>query len=279
MILCLIWGSTWMAIKIGLTDAPPLTAAALRFILATLILLAIASIKRYSFPRDLKGFVRLGYPGIHMYGLSYAFVYLAEQRINSSLAGVLFGVFPFFVALLMSLRYGTERLSLRAWLGMCGGFSGVILISYGSLQAGGDLFLGTLLAVAGAFAAAYGVVIHKQHFASGNIVVAATVQMVFGGLLLAVAAIILEPWYTFPFSPTTIGPIIYLALFGTVVAFLGYYWLLARARAVTVSLIAFVTPLIAILIGILYGQEQMTGVMAVGTALILSGIVLVVRAK
>jgi drug/metabolite transporter (DMT)-like permease len=268
-----------MAIKIGLTDAPPLTAATLRFILATLILLTIALIKRYSFPRDWRSLVRLGYPGIHMYGLSYAFVYLAEQRIDSALAGVLFGVFPFFVALLMWLRYRTERLSLRAWLGMCGGFAGVILISFGSLRTGGDVFLGTLLAVAGAFAAAYGVVIHKQHFSSGNIVVAATVQMMCGGLLLALGAIFLEPWWTFPMSAAAIAPLMYLAVFGTVVAFLGYYWLLARARAVTVSLIAFVTPLIAIAVGILYGQEQMTGLVAAGSALVLSGVFLVVKTE
>ena len=106
-----------MAIKIGLTDAPPLTAATLRFILATLILLTIVLVKRYPFPRDLRTFLRLGYPGIHMYGLSYAFVYLSEERIDSALAGVLFGVFPFFVALLMSLRYKTEKLPLRAKAG------------------------------------------------------------------------------------------------------------------------------------------------------------------
>ena len=124
IVLCLIWGSTWLAIKIGLSQAPPFTTAALRFVVATVTLSIICSLRQYSFPRDLKTLLRLGYPGFYMYGLSYALVYAAEQYIYSATAAVLFASYPFFVAALSWWMYRTERLSLIAWVGMALGFLG-----------------------------------------------------------------------------------------------------------------------------------------------------------
>ena len=266
-----------MAIKIGLGGAPPLTTAALRFMLAAGILLTISLVRRYRFPTDIRTLLQLGYPGLYMYGLSYALIYFGEQYIDSSLASVLFGSFPFFVALLSWLRYRKERLTPLAWIGMLIGFSGVVLISLDSLQVSGNLFLGTLLTVLGAFCAAFGIVIHKQLYSEKNIVVSACVQMIVGGLPLLLTAVAFENGSDLSWSLPTLGSIVYLAVFGTVVAFLGYYWLLSRTGAVTVSLIAFVTPLVAIVIGTLIGDEHMTALTIAGTVLILSGIVLVIR--
>jgi drug/metabolite transporter (DMT)-like permease len=212
-----------------------------------------------------------------MYGLSYALVYFAEQYIDSGLAAVLFGAYPFFVALLTWMRYKNEKLGPVAWLGMVVGFIGVVLISLDSLQTSGDLFLGVLLAVGGPLAAAWGIVIHKQHYSGENIVVAVNVQMIFGGIPLILAAVIFESWGDFNISPKSVGSILYLATFGTVVTFLCYYWLLRHMRLTTVSLIAFVTPLVAILIGVILADEKMTPLIAFGSAAILSGIFMVVK--
>ena len=98
ILLCLIWGSTWLAIKIGLCQAPPFTRAALRFVIATIALSIICNLRKHAYPRDLKTLLRLGYPGFYMYGLSYVLVNLAEQYIYSATAAVLFASYPFFVA-------------------------------------------------------------------------------------------------------------------------------------------------------------------------------------
>ena len=277
IILCLIWGSTWMAIKIGLSQAPPLYAASIRFVLAVAILTVIVRLKRLRYPRGLKDFLRLGYPGIYMYCGSYALVYFAEQHINSAMAAVLFGAYPFFVALLSNSLLKSETIRGKAWLGLALGFLGVVVISYDSLQTSGDLFIGTLLAVAGAAAAAYGLVIHKKRFGDQNIFVAANVQMLVGGALLVIGAVLFEDWHDFVVSPESIGSILYLAVFGTVIAFLGYYWLLSHSKAVTVSLIAFITPVVAILIGVLFFKETLSTLIFLGAAMILGGIALVVR--
>jgi len=277
IMLCLIWGSTWIAIKIGLADAPPLITAAVRFTIASCILATIAGARRYQYPKEVRQIIRLGYPGLYMYGASYALVYFAEQYIDSALTAVLFGAFPFFVAILTWVRYRTERLGFIAWIGMVIGFAGVVLISLDSLQTSGNLFLGVVLAVAAPLAAAWGVVIHKQHFARENIVVSSNVQMIFGGIPLILGALIFESWSDFNITVESVGSIVYLATFGTVVTFLGYYWLLRRIRLTTVSLIAFVTPLVAIFIGIILADEHMTPLIIFGTVLILSGIFLVLK--
>ncbi|MCP4686216.1 MAG: EamA family transporter, partial [bacterium] len=244
--LCLIWGSTWIAIKIGLSDAPPLITAAVRFTLASAILAGIAAAKGYRYPTEYKKILRLGYPGLYMYGASYALVYFAEQYINSALTAVLFGAYPFFVAILTWVRYQNEKLGLVAWLGMVVGFAGVVLISLDSVQTSEDMFLGVVLAVIAPFVAAWGIVIHKKHFTGENIVVASNVQMVFGGIPLVLAAVIFESWSDFNVTVESVGSIVYLATFGTVATFLGYYWLLRRIKLTTVSLVAFITPLVAI---------------------------------
>jgi drug/metabolite transporter (DMT)-like permease len=277
ILLCLIWGSTWMAIKVGLSQAPPFTTAALRFVLATITLSIICRLRGCVYPRDLKTLLRLGYPGFYMYGLSYALVYAAEQHIYSATAAVLFASYPFFVAALLWWMYRTERLSLTSWIGMALGFLGVVIISYDSLQTSGDLFMGTVFVIGASLASAYGIVLHKHRFSHVDIVVAANVQMIFGGLFLIAGALLLDNWSDFHLTVKAIGSILYLALPGTVVTFLGYYWLLKRIRLTVVSLIAFVTPLAAILIGVGLADEALSFPIFIGGAMILCGVLLVVR--
>lgn len=277
IVLCLIWGSTWLAIKIGLSSAPPLHAAALRFAIAVSILAIVTHIKKQKYPNNIRDFLRLGYPGLFMYGASYAGVYFGETFIDSSLAAILFGSFPFFVAILSEIGSRAEAIRAREWTGLIFGFLGVLVISYNSLQISEHLFFGTLLVVVASFCSAYGLVVHKRYFSRESILVSATVQMSFGGLAIVLAALSFEDWSASILSPRSLESILYLAVFGTVVAFLGYYWLLTHSRAVTVSYIAFVTPLVAILIGVLFYSETLTALIMAGAAMILVGILLVVR--
>jgi drug/metabolite transporter (DMT)-like permease len=278
VIICLIWGSTWIAIKLGLADAPPLWAASLRFIIAVLIIGIIVRVKRYPLPKTWRELVTMGHPGIYMYGISYALLYFGEMYINSALASVLFGSFPFFVALFSHYALpGEKKTSSIGWLGMVIGFAGVVLISFDSLQTSPELFLGTILTLVASIASAIGLMLHKRNCAKVNISVAASVQMLFGGVLILAGALLFENFGDLQFTPTSVGSIFYLAILGTVVAFLGYYWLLTRIRTVTVSLIGFVTPLIAILIGVLIFDEQLTVRIGIGALMIFVGMALVTR--
>ena len=277
VILCLIWGSTWIAIKLGLADAPPLYSSGIRFLVSVSILYLFVTFRKDTFPKTFKHFINLGYPGIYMYGACYALVYFAELYINSALTAVLFASFPLFVALFSIWILPGEKLSIPGWLGLFLGFLGIVVISFDSLQTSPGIFKGTVLALGSSLTAAYGMVLHKRKFSNENIFTATSVQMTLGGVPLILAAIIFERWSDLNLTAVSIGSILYLSVFGTVIAFLGYYWLLKRITAVQVSLIAFITPLVAIFIGVLFFSESLTVLILVGTLMILSGVMLVNR--
>ncbi len=276
-LLCLIWGSTWMAIKIGLTDAPPMYALSIRFVLSVLMFYAIIAAKRLSLPSTIKDWLRLGYPGIFIYGIAYALVYWAQLYISSVLMAVLFASFPFFVALLSLSMLKAERLSPLAWTGLLIGFAGIVVIFYDSLQTSHQLFIGSLLGLGGTVAAAVGTVTHKRAFAQENILVAATVQITLGTVPVVLVTPFLENLSDFAITTESIGSIIYLSVVGTVVAFIAYYWLLQNTKAVYASLTAFVVPLVALFIGVVLFSEPLTLPMLVGTVLILLGVSMVIK--
>ena len=139
-----------------------MTAAALRFIVAIVILHSLVLIRKQPYPRGWGKIIRLAHPGLYMYGISYGLIYLAEQYITSALTSVLFASFPLFVALLSLKILRTEHLSPATWLGLVAGFIGIVVISYDSLQVSGELFLVSLLALGGSATAAFGMLLHKR---------------------------------------------------------------------------------------------------------------------
>ncbi len=275
--LCLVFGTSWIAIKIGLTDAPPLYSSSARSLLSIAILFAIIAIRRYPLPRDRQTLFQLALPGLFMYGLHYALIYFAQLYIPSALTSVIFASFPMFVALYSLGLLKTERPTPAGWFGMLLGLAGIVLISVDTLRLSGQLFIGTLLALAGTASAAYGMVLHKKYHTGHNIAVAAAVQMTLGAIPVLLAALVMEDPDNFHLTDNTVWTVLYLALFGTVAVFLAYYWLLRRIRAITLSLMAFITPIIAIIVGVVFFGESLTELIFAGSGLILIGVYLVVK--
>ncbi len=275
IVLCLIWGSTWMAIKLGLSDAPPFWSASVRFMLAIAILLVILRVRGTRLSAQKSDWLVHTGPGLLMYGVSYGSVYLAEQFISSSLTAVLFSTFPIFVALMSHWILPSDRLRGLAWPGMVIGLAGVVVISWHSLELSGDLFAGAMLGVLASLASATGVVLHRRHAVKVDIVAAATMQMSLGILLLLGGALTTESIADMRWTAVSIGSIVYLAVLGTVIGFLGYYWLMTHISVVSAAMIAFVTPLVASLIGVFFFDESFSAPTAVGGAMILFSVALV----
>lgn len=276
-LLCLIWGSTWLAIKIGLQDSPPLWSAGFRFVIAALIILVINRIRNVTYPTDRKHLWKIAFPGIFMYGLSYSLVYAAEVHISSSLTAVIFASFPFLIALFSIFMLQEEKLTPRGWLGLTVGFLGILVVFYDSLVTSRFVFFGTALAAFGAIASAYGTVYIRSRLQRENIFVMSAVQMSLGAVIIISLAAILEPIAKFKVTGKSIGALIYLAIFGTVIAFLGYYNLLKKIPAIKVSQITYITPVIAVILGYLILSERFTLSAALGAILVLFGVMLVVR--
>jgi len=276
-ILCLIWGSTWLAIKIGLDDASPFWLAAFRFLIASVLLLVVNAFRPVKFPRSLREWIKIGIPGLFMYAGSYLAVYWSEVYIDSALTAVIFASLPFFVAAFSVIMIPEERLKPVGWVGLIVGFSGIVLIFNDTLRQADFIFWGAFLSFLGASSSAFGTVYIRARLKEYDISMMASVQMAIGAVIITMVAFAFESLANFAITPKTVFSVAYLILFGTIGAFLGYYWLLKRNKTIHVSLIAFVTPLIALIIGSLFRGESFSTLTAVGTALILGGILLVVR--
>ena len=132
--LCLIWGGTWVVIKVGLEDSPPFLSATLRFVIAVAVLGAIVFIGKRPHPRGGLMWWRMVLPGVFMYAIPYAAVYWAAQYIPAALNSILFATFPFFVAILAHFYLPNERLNPIKWLGLFGGLLGLLIIFNDSLS-------------------------------------------------------------------------------------------------------------------------------------------------
>ncbi len=278
-ILCLIWGSTWLAIKIGLEDAPPFWSAALRFSAASVILLVVNYFAKNRYPAKIAEYWKVAWPGIFMYTIPYLTVYWAETHIGSALVAVLYASFPFFIALFSTALLKDEKLAGPAWAGLVVGFGGIVVIFYNSLQVSDLVFGGSLAAVIGSASSAFSSVHVRAKLRDYDYRIIAVMQMIVGTVLMLAIAVGTEPLSSFEVTTKSMLSLGYLIVFGTVIAFSGYYWILKKTRAIIVSMITFITPIIAIFLGVAIASESIDSLTAIGSVMVLSGVVLVVRRK
>ena len=277
-LLCLIWGSTWLGIKIGLEDSPPFLSAGFRFLIATIFLYIWAKFRGIKFSNYKGQIFKILIPGFFMYYLSYSLVYWGEQYINSGLTAVLFATLPFFVAINASLLLKEEKLNRLKLLGLLTGFSGIVLIFWESLSfSGEDVFAGMVGIILSAACSAYASVRVKRDLYSVEPIVISTYQMGLGTLLLLVSGFLLEKLGDFKLTYKSIGALLYLSFFGSATAFMAYYWLLKKIDVTKLSLIAFITPIVALILGWLILGETITKYLFSGTILVIIGIWLVTR--
>ncbi len=275
VLLCLIWGSTWTGIKMGLEDAPPIWSAAIRFILATALLWLFNLISKRQYPSGWRNKWRVAWPGIFTFFGSYTLTYLGENYITSALAAILFAVMPFFIMGLMPLMLKSERVDRRSVVGVLVAFVGVVMIFSEPTEAGSNSLLGMILLLLSPICAAIGAVTVKAYLHDEPVFPMVTLQMGLGALLLTVTALIFEPLSGFKFTKTSVGAIVYLAVFGSVIAFSGYYWLLQRVRLITMSMVALITPAVAMFVGFILLKEVLTIGDYTGAVLVLVGVLIV----
>jgi drug/metabolite transporter (DMT)-like permease len=276
IMLCLIWGSTWLGIKIGLEDSPPFLSAGFRFLVATIILYLLAQIKGIDFRKNRGKLKQIFLPGIFQYFFSYALVYWGEQFISSGLMAILFSTLPFFVAFYAFFILKNEKLGFWKIFGLILGFLGIIVIFSENLSLGlKENFWGMLAAVGSAACSALSTVLIKKNLKEVNPVVTATYQMALGSFFLLITGFSLEKLSDFKITFNSLGALLYLAIFGSAIAFVSYYWLLKKVEATKISVIAFITPIVAVFLGWLFLDEKIEWYMAFGTIFVFAGIGLV----
>ena len=276
-LLCIIWGSTWLAIKIGLEDSPPFLSAGLRFLIASLILTITILLKRISISYGKKDWFLMILTGV-IVGIGYGAVYWGEQYIPSGLTAVLFSTFPLFVALFSHFTIPGERLSFRTIAGITGGLFGVVLIFSDNLTLGASARLwGAIALLFSAADLAASNILVKRGLTQVNPFVLTAVQMFFGAFILLISGLLWERPSDFLITLNSVGALLYLSLIGTVIAFVMYYWLLKRIQVTRISLIVLITPVVAVFLGWNLLGETMNGRMIVGSSLVLGCVALALR--
>jgi drug/metabolite transporter (DMT)-like permease len=268
---CLVWGSTWMMIKIGLRGAPPLTSIAVRMTIASLIVAVLLRILRLSLPRE-RHFLWLGvFLGFFQVILPYVFVYYGEQRIPSGLAAVLYSTFPLLTALL-AYFWLHNPLTLRKLAGVATGIIGVAVIFSDNLRLGHHEAAGTLMVMGSVSASVVGSVGTKKWSHGYHPIALLLVPFVTAAVVTAVMALCLESPLQLHYSGVTWATIVYLAAAGSVSAFAMFFYVMHHLDVTVVSYQTFIIPIIAVLLGAAFLGESISGRVALGAALILSGI-------
>ncbi len=271
LLLTLIWGTTWAAIRVSLEGFPPFTGLALRFALGAAILLLAARAGGVRFGRSRHEVPLWAVQCLFAFGLAYALVYWAEQWVPSGLTAVLFSTLPFFVALFAYFLIPEERLGVLGLAGMAIGFGGVALIFSDDLSLLGGAEVRTaalVLLIAPASVAFSEVVIkrwgHEVHALSLTAVPMAAAAVLMGGLAAWIEA-------DRPVTPTpaAVAAVLYLAVVGSAVAFSLFFWLLKHVTVTQLSLIAYGIPVVAVAVGTVFLDEPLTLRMALGAALVM----------
>jgi drug/metabolite transporter (DMT)-like permease len=278
LILCLIWGTTWIFIKIGLADLPPITFAATRFILAVVILLPIIWIREMPWPRSAAEWKLIALTGFLQFSLNYSAVFWAEQHITSGLAAVLQAMITVFGLLLAWIFLPAEKITGLKIFSVVLGVIGVAVIFIEQLQIESLMaFLGCVAVVAGAYFAAQASILIKLRGSALHPASLVCAQMICGLPAIVVYAIAAEgDPLSFNWTWTAVGCVLYLTVFGTIAAFWLYYWLLSRIESTKAMMISLVTPLIAVLIGAIVLDERLPPQTLFGGMLIVASIGLIV---
>jgi drug/metabolite transporter (DMT)-like permease len=280
--LCVIWGTTWIFIKIGLEEGlPPLTFAAARFVLAVIILAFIILLQKIPLPINKRQWKLLALTGVMQFSINYSLVFWSEQYISSGLAAVLQAMITVFGLVLAWIHLPNERITGVKIAAVLLGICGVAIIFIEQLQINSVLaFAGCIAIVVGAYAAAHGSILVKAY--GGNLHPA---TLVFGQMICGILPIIIYA-LTVEGNPLKLNwtwkaviSVLYLTIFGTIAAFWLYYWLLSKIESTRAMMISLVTPLIAVIVGWIFLNEKLPAQTIFGGLLILASIGLIVIKK
>ncbi|HWJ02348.1 MAG TPA: EamA family transporter [Verrucomicrobiae bacterium] len=272
--LCFIWGSTWLAIKIGLADFPPFLFAGIRCLTAAAILWMIMKLRGEKIPlvwQQLRGPVVFGLTN----GWGLGLVFWGEQYLTSSLTATLNAILPFFSAIFAYFLVN-EKFTLQKFLGLIVGFCGVLVIFIENISGfAGAKLLGELAVVVAGALYAWGGAYAKRCHNNLQEIPAVTIQQFFSAVALLPIGFSFERTAHLQVTWPAVGAFLWLVIVGSVIAFILYYNLLLKIEFTRLSYISMITPIVATFIGVVWGNEQVKLQYILGLGIICLGMVLV----
>jgi drug/metabolite transporter (DMT)-like permease len=281
VIVCLVWGTTYLAIRITLESMPPLLMAAMRWIAAGSILIATLKLRGEALP-DVRAWPALALLGILLLGFGNGAVVWAEQTVPSGLTAVLVATVPFWMVGIEAMMREGEPITLRRTIGLVVGFSGIVVLVWPELRVG-DAGRGFVAGVVSSQVAGVGWAIgssYARHRGRNqardeSVLATAAFEMLFGGIALLVVGLALGEAGRMAFTARTTAALAYLVFFGAIAGFTAYAYALKHLPVAMVSLYAYVNPVIAVVLGTLLLKEPFGARMVIGAGIVFAGIGLV----
>jgi drug/metabolite transporter (DMT)-like permease len=277
-IVCVLWGSTYLAIRIGVQHLPPALMGAFRFISAGSLLLAIALLMGERLPRKAADWRTNAVVGLLLLCVANGLVIWAEQFVHSGVAAIFVVTVSLWMALFDAIIPGSKaRATGVQVIGLLAGFAGTLLLVGADLESLLRADWRGPIALTGASAAwALGSVYSQRRPTSGSPYLNAAIQMLAGGVGLVLAASLRGEWRSLSFTWAGLGAVAYLATFGSIVAFTAYVYVLRKWPATVVGTYVYVNTVVAVSLGWLILDEPIT-VRTVLSMVIVMAAVLVVR--
>ena len=278
VVVCLIWGTTYLGIKIALETIPPFLMGGLRYIAAGLGLAAFLALRGRALPAA-ETWPRLAILGLFMIAGGNGGVVVGSQWLPSGLTAVLIATNPFWMVTVEAIVSGGQRLRAREWIGLVVGFLGIVVLVWPRFAAGGaagGLILWGVVAVQSACASwAIGSAYTRRHVVPADVLGAAAMQMFFGGIAMLLIGIVIGEWPRLGFNMKTGLAFAYLTIPGSIIAFAAYSYCLRHMDVAVVSLYTYINPVIAVILGALILGEPVGWPMVAAIALIAIGVIVV----
>jgi len=269
----LIWGSTWLGIKLHLTQVPPILSVGYQFSLASVILLTYCLLTNKKLAFSLRHHFFMALQGFTLYGLSYCMSYLATSYLTSGLVAVVFSTILLWNILNLRL-FMSQPIAWRAFLGGALGLAGLCILFWNELLAFSATqgFIGLIMGIVGAYLASAGNVVGARNAKTGLPVTQAnTYGMAYGGLLILFIHFGGGGELTIDWSLGYLGPMLYLTIFGSVVAFGCYMLLIGRIGAEYAAYVTLMMPVVALILSTFFENYRWSINAGLGVIIVLSG--------
>ena len=278
----ILWGSTYLAIRVGVRDIPPALLAGARFTIAGGAMLLYGRFTGRRFPQTFDQIRTLSIVGIALLVCGNGLVVWAEQWVPSGLAAVIVASVPLFMSSIDAIIPGGKRLSWFGWLGILIGFGGVVVLVSPSigLMPGEEINRGGIFGlIAASFFWSLGSLYSKRKVVGGDILMNTSIQMLAGGIVLLVIASITGEFSTVQVTAPGVLSLLYLIIFGAIIGYTSYAYLLRHVPPAKASTYAYVNPVVAVLLGAILLSEPLEPRTILATAVILGGVAIVQGAR
>lgn len=280
ILLAIVWGSSYLWIKIAVGEMGPFTLVAFRLLFGAIFLIGLVLIRRPEFPKQKSAWASMAFVGMVNTAIPFTFISWGEIYIDSAMASILIGAVPLFTLFIAHWTLKDDRMTAMKLLGLVTGFIGIFVLMSESLIGGSsqNSLLGQLAMLGAAASYAIGITFARRRLSGVSHSVQALVCVLFADAVIWAAALGFEAPIQLPQSSLAWWAVLILGFLGTGLAYRLFFYLIQSAGATKASMVTYVAPVVGVILGVTFLNEALTWQLIVGTILVVGAVLVVNRA-